>query len=319
MQTLKIFSALSLAGGLFLNACSEAQVASDSGTSATEPIINTHMHAARLEMDDANYRNQVLAEMDAHNISKALLHLNEASDVEDWVHAAPGRFLAGPAFPCWQNEEGQQQICSWNGGNWPDIAWLRENYENGTLSIMGEMLFIYAGITPTDSRMDDYWALAAEFDIPVAIHINRGPPPNTPSRPTGCCPNFDADLGNPELLRPVLKKHPKLRIILQHAGFPAFPDLGDIDYLEETFALMRDYPNVYADMTALNSVPPPPVHTAAVRLFQERGYIDRLMMGTDNWDAAPIIDRYEGFDFLSPEQKRGILYENAVRFLRLEE
>ena len=76
--------------------------------------------------------------------------------------------------------------------------------------------------------------------------------------------------------------------------------------------------NVYVDMTALNSVPPAFVHEDAVKQFLERGFIDRIMMGTDNWEAKPIITRYENFEFLTQEQKHGILYGNAMRFFRLE-
>jgi predicted TIM-barrel fold metal-dependent hydrolase len=183
---------------------------------------------------------------------------------------------------------------------------------------MGEMTYIYAGISPVDPKLDQYWALAAELDIPVMIHINRGPPAGSPSRPAGCCPDFNPDLGNPELLRPILEKYPHMRISLQHAGFPSLPELGGIDYIDETLALLRDYANVYVDMTALNSVPPAFVHESAVKQFLERGYADRIMMGTDNWEAAPIIARYENFDFLSEEQKRGILYRNAARFFQIE-
>lgn len=308
---------------LIMTSCSEKPTtASDQlgiTSDKTKRVFNAHMHAARLGMDDAIYRETVLAEMDGNNIEKSVLHISEPGDIEDWVLAAPDRFLAGPVFPCWTNENGTRSSCDWDGGNWPDLDWLRTQYESGVLKVMGEMFFVYAGIAPDDSRMDPYWALAEELDIPVAVHINRGPPPDTPSRPAGCCPDYNAGLGNPALLRPVLEKHPKLRIWLQHAGFPAMPMFDDIDYLEETYALMQDYPSVYADMTALNSVPPSFVHEAAVKDFLERGFIDRLMMGTDNWEASPIITRYEGFEFLSDEQKRGILYENASRFFRLKE
>ena len=281
-------------------------------------VVNSHMHAAYLGMDDREYLADVLAEMDENNIEIAVLHINEPSDIDDWIKAAPGRFLAGPAFPCVKTGRNGHSSCSWDEGNWPSIAWLRENYENGTFAVMGEMTFVYAGISPSDPKMEQYWELAARLDIPVMVHINRGPPAETPSRPVGCCPKFDADLGNPELLRPVLEKHPHLRISLQHAGFPSLPELGDIDYIDETFALLRDYAGVYVDMTALNSVPPAFVHEAAVKQFLDRGYIDRIMMGTDNWDAAAIISRYQGFDFLSQEQKHGILYGNAARFFEIE-
>ena len=165
--------------------------------------------------------------------------------------------------------------------------------------------------------MDPYWALAAELDIPVFVHINRGPPPNSPFRPSGCCPDFDSDLGNPALLRPILEKYPELRISLQHAGFPEMPMLGDIAYVEETFDLLHDYPNVYVDMTILNFVVPLPVHRGAVQQFVDRGFADRIMFGTDNLDAGEILARYRSMEFLSESELRGFFYDNAARFLRL--
>lgn len=292
----------------------EAQVQLNSDNA----IFNAHFHSARLQMDDNSYLQTVLEEMDAHDIAKSVLHIAEPSDLEDWVDAAPGRFLAGPTFPCWLNEAGNLQTCNWNGDAWPDIEWMRGNYEAGRLHVMGEMLFVYAGIAPTDPRMVPYWELASELDIPVAIHINRGPPPDSPSRPTGCCPKYNADLGNPALLRPILEQHPNLKIWLQHAGFPAMPIFENIDYTEETFALLADYPNIYVDMTALNAAAPPHIHAAAVQEFVDRGFEDRIMMGTDNWEAAPILERYRSFDFLSPEQRRAILHDNAARFFGLD-
>ncbi len=283
----------------------------------SQAIINSHMHASRLGSDDGAYRAQVIEEMDQHGIVKSVLHINEVSDVRDWVRAAPDRFLAGPSFPCVPAGEGRPDSCAWDEGEWPGVDWLRRHYEDGTFSIMGEMLFVYAGVSPGDGRMDAYWSLAAELDIPVFVHINRGPPPNSPFRPAGCCPGFDSDLGNPALLRPVLEKYPDLRIALQHAGFPAMPALGNIAYTEETFELLRDNPNVYVDMTILNTMAPPPVHAAAVREFVDRGFVDRLMFGTDNLEPGPILQRYREMEFLSEEQLRGILHDNAARFLKL--
>lgn len=292
----------------------ESKAALEIGDSTS--IVNAHMHAAFLAMDDAAYRERVLQEMDAQNITRSVLHMNEESDIEDWVDAAPGRFLAGPSFPCWQNEDGTSS-CNWNGENWPDLDWMRENYRAGKMQIMGEMFFVYTGVAPNDPRMDPYWALAAELDIPVAVHVNRGPPPDSPVRPPGCCPNFDPELGNPALLRPILEQYPDLKIWIQHAGFPALPMLDNIDYLEETFALLEDYPNIYVDMTALNAAVPAPIHAAAVEDFLNRGFGDRIMMGTDNWPAEQVIARYESFEFLSDSQRRDILHDNAARFFDL--
>ena len=291
--------------------------ASDTPAYARGDVINAHLHSAPLGADEEAYRAKVLAEMDENAIGVSVLHLNEMSDVAVWIDHAPSRFLAGPSFPCWRDVSARPVKCDWDGEVFPDLEWLRSQYEAGRFAVMGEMFFVYAGISPTDPRMAPYWDLAAEFDIPVAIHINRGPPAGSRSRPDGCCPAFDEDLGNPELLRPVLERHPELRIWLQHAGFPAMPELGNIDYDDETFALLADYPNVYVDMTALNAVMPEPLHAAALQAFIDRGFTDRIMVGTDNWSARAVIERYERFDFLSEEQKRAILHDNAARFFRV--
>ena len=317
-----MFRAFGLAAfaGLALSSCTAKEGDGTLASTASEkpPIFNAHMHATFVGMDDAAYRAEVLAEMDAANIARSVLFINEISDVADWGEAAPGRFLIGPTFPCVALRVEGEKSCNWDGADWPDIDWLRAQYESGAMSVMGELVYIYAGISPSDPRLEPYWALAEELEIPVGVHINRGPPKDSPSRPTGCCPEFNPDLGDPSLLRPVLEKHPNLKIWLQHAGFPASPQFDNIDYLEETFALLRDYPNIYVDMTALHSVAPPPVHEAAVKAFLERGFIDRIMFATDNWEAAPIVERYEAMAFLTDAQKRGIFHDNFGRFFGLE-
>jgi hypothetical protein len=315
-----LFRSIGLAAiiGFVFGSCTAPAVEAPApAASEKPPIFNAHMHAAFVGMDDAAYLRDVLAEMDENGISQSVLFINEPSDIAAWGGAAPGRFLLGAGFPCVAMRNEGEKSCSWDGADWPDIDWLRAQYESGVMRVMGELAYIYAGVAPTDPRMEPYWALAAELEIPVGVHINRGPPADSPSRPAGCCPNFDPDLGDPSLLRPVLENHPTLKIWLQHAGFPAMPMFDDIDYLEETFALLADDPNVYVDMTALHSVAPPPVHEAAVRAFLERGFIDRVMFATDNWEAAPIIERYEAMDFLTDAQKRGIFHDNAARFFAL--
>ncbi|MEQ8178180.1 MAG: amidohydrolase family protein [Amphiplicatus sp.] len=294
---------------------------SDSQTGAAtapQPVINAHIHAAWPHSDDAAYRAEVVREMADNNIVLAVLHINERSDMDDWARAEPGLFIASPAFPCPVGTDDPNHECFIEEGGWPSLDWLEEGLASGEIGAFGEMLFIYTGVAANDARMDPYWALAAKYDAPVFVHINRGPPPASPSRPEGCCPNFDSDLGNPALLKPALEKYPSLRISLQHAGFPAAPQFDNIDYWEETLSLMRDYPNVYADMTIVNSIVPVEVHAAALRRFIDEGFADRIMFGTDNMPATAIVARLDGFDFLTPEQRRAILYDNAARFLRLD-
>lgn len=283
------------------------------------PIIDMHYHAAWPASDDAAELRSTLDEMDKHGIVLSALHINEPSDVADWVIAAPGRFVAGPMFPCDPFDAQGKRDCFRATNGWPDLKWLEDGFASGTLGMMGEMLFVYHGTAPDDQRMEPYWTLAEKYDIPVAVHINRGPPPGASPRYEGCCPNFNADYGNPALLRPVLKRHPKLRIQLQHVGIPARPVFDGIDYLYETIALMRDHPNVYAEMSITNSIFDEEMHSAALKRIVEAGLLQRVMFATDNMPVEPILARLERFDFLSGAQRRDILYNNAARFLRLDE
>src|SRR5690606_36338598 len=122
--------------------------------------------------DDAGELRQTLEAMDENRIVLALLFANEADDVALWGEAAPGRFMLGPSFPCVVRNRAGATSCQWDGDTWPDLAWLRARYESGEFRVMGEMLFVYAGVAPDDPRMEAYWALAEEFDIPVGVHIN---------------------------------------------------------------------------------------------------------------------------------------------------
>jgi hypothetical protein len=259
-----------------------------------------------------------LAELDANNIVLAVIHLNEPSDVQTWLQAAPERFLAGPMFPCAPFTPDGAKDCFRESDGWPDLAWLDAGLTSGDIRMLGEMLFVYFGAPPNDPRMDPYWALAAQHGAPVAVHIGRGPRPGAPPRHDGCCVNFDADLGNPALLRPVLERHPDLRVYLQHAGITPTAALGNIDYWAETVALLRDYPNVNVDMSVVNSIWDAQSHEQSLRRFADAGLLDRVMFGSDSQPAAPIIARLEAIAWLTPAQKRAIYYDNAARFFRLD-
>jgi predicted TIM-barrel fold metal-dependent hydrolase len=42
------------------------------------------------------------------------------------------------------------------------------------------------------------------------------------------------------------------------------------------------------------------------------------VFGSDTRPAAPILRRLESIAWLTPKQRRAILYDNAARFLRLD-
>lgn len=285
---------------------------------ASSGIIDTHRHAFARGMP-GDTAAEAVAKLDAHGIALSAIHFATRDTYEEWGAGYEHRLLKGVSFPCWRDGNDQWFACQWDGEAYPDLTWLRQEAEAGRLTHFGELGFVYAGISPTDPAVWPYWDFAAEFDLPVMVHINRGPPADSGMRARGCCPNFDADLGNPDLLRPVLERHPQLRIVLQHFGFPALPMFEDIGYVEESFALLHDYPNVMADMSTFHSVPfiSPEQHAAVVRRLQAEGLLDRLVFGSDGWPEADIIARYEAMDFLSDAERQAIFRDNAARLFGL--
>ena len=283
-----------------------------SGLEAPEvqPIIDLHRHTPWPGEPDDEGLAQIRGSLRAHNVAASALFITGQEDIDHYRSDERTRFLLSPMFPC-PALTARRKWCSVDtDGPMPDAAWLEQQLTAGTLTGIGELVFNYAGIAPDDSAMADYWALAARHDVPTFVHIGRGPAPGQgPRRHEGCCPHYQADFGDPSLLRPVLERHPGLRMVLQHAGF---------DYLDETLSLLRDFPNVFVDMSVLNSVGPRGLHDASLQTLVSAGYADRIVLGSDDQDYAPIIERIEGAAFLTPAQRRGIYYDNAARFLRLD-
>ena len=284
------------------------------------PIIDMHLHAyapggalggpreASLAPTAAEgFLDAVLLELRRHNVVLALTSGAER-DVAWWHDAAPGVIVGGALFPCPGGViSAKRTPCSESGTAWPDSALLRAKHRDGRLGFLGEVLGVYAGIAPADPRFDAYYALARELDIPVAIHTGAGPERRGPE----ChCPDWNGALGNPALLRPILQRYAGLRVLLMHAGGPGF--------LDETIALMREYPTVYVDLAAIILAWPAERLHAWIGAIVDAGFGDRLLFGSDSvFSLSPSLAVLNAIPFLSPMQRRAILYDNAARFLRL--
>ncbi len=191
----------------------------------------------------------------------------------------------------------------------PPPETLRAAFATGDLKVIGEIGAQYHGLNPSDEWLEPYLALAEELDIPVGIHTRLAPP----GTPYGCCPKFTVALGNPLQLEPMLKRHPRLRMWLMHAGWP---------YLQETKAILYMYPQVHADVSVINWIIPRAEFHQYLQALLTAGFGDRLMFGSDQmvWPEA-IGQAIEGVDsapFLDAAQKRAIFHDNAARFLKLE-
>jgi len=277
------------------------------------PIIDMHIHAYPLDDrtppavnpvtglpsvagTSAELRDSTLAALKRYNIVKAVAS-GPPETVNEWRDIAPDRIMVG----AWVDETSPL----------PDLARLRTEMEAGRVDVLGELILQMRGMAPSDPRMEPYYALAEEMDIPVGIHTGLGPA-GTPYEP--CCPNFRVTLGNPALVEEVLIRHPRLRIYLMHGGWP---------YLQETKAILSVYPQVYVDLATINWIIPREDFQGYLRELIRAGFGKRLLFGSDQmvWPEAigMAVDGIESAAFLTEEEKRDILYNNAVRFLRLEE
>jgi uncharacterized protein len=279
------------------------------------PVNDVHFHAPLEPGSVESFApefNRYLAAMDSLNVRMAVL--NGVPDVlYDWEARAPKRLIPALLFPC-ENGIGTNwgRPCFANGKEFPDIDWLRNEVKAGRIKALGEITAQYMGIAPDDSRLEPYFALAEEFDIPVFIHMGLGPPnaayESSPAKVKS--PHFSAAAGNPLRLEPVLERHRKLRIAVMHAGWP---------YWEEMTLMLHLNPNLYVDVAVLQWAIPRAAYYSYLREIVEAGYSSRIMFGTDG-SPKQIQEGIEAIaraDFLTPQQKQDILCGNAARFLQL--
>lgn len=227
-----------------------------------------------------------LEAMDRHNIVKAFL---SGDRLAQWVKAAPGRFI--PSVLIWKPGE-------------PSVELLRREHAAGRLAAIGEIATQYNGISPADPRLEPYFALAEELDLPVLIHtLGIGAP----------LPGFRSAAGNPLLLEPVLVRHPKLRLFVENAGYP---------FLAEMTAMMYQYRTLHADLSTITWLIPRDAFHDYLRGLVRAGLAKRLMFGSDQvyWPEAigRAVEAIESASFLTADQKRDIFYNNAARFLHLK-
>jgi hypothetical protein len=121
-------------------------------------------------------------------------------------------------------------------------------------------------------------------------------------------------MGNPLLLEELLAKHPKLRLWIMHAGYPMIDNL---------LTLLQTNSHVYVDVAGFIWSYPIKEVNGYIQRIVDAGFEDRVMFGTDQliWPKlmATSISVIQNADYLTPQQKRDILYNNAARFLRLDE
>lgn len=290
-------------------ACAQSR-SSTAPPQASRRIIDMHLHAynawrPQTAADSAFYpvflsrpatdealMSESLAALRRYNIVKAVAS-GSPEVVERWMSAEPNRIIPGHQLGNPRNREER-------------LEWIREEVKAGRLKVLAEVVWQYAGVSPSDSIVEPYLALAEELDLPVGIHMGLGPPGAAHQG------SYRSRLSSPLLLEEALVRHPTLRVYVIHAGWPMLDDM---------VAMLYAFPNLYVDVGVINWYTPRAEFHAYLKRLVEAGFGKRILFGSDQmvWPNAIglAIEAIESAPFLTEDQKRDIFHDNAVRFLRL--
>ena len=277
--------------------------------SSKRKIIDVHLHARPFDQygnppvpnfitgvqpkwkNDAEVVQMTIDTLKKYGIVKAIIS-GSSSRVADFRNADPGRFIPSLDYPAIKEAL-------------PDTATFIKLFNEGKFQVFGELGLQYIGKTLADPELEPYLAICERLRIPVGLHTGLGSPGSKAFRTT---------LGNPQLIEEVLVKHPRLKIYLMHFGVP---------YQAETLAIMAYYPQVYADLSAINWLIPTASFYSYLKYMMDAGLGKRIMYGSDQmgWpDAIPLsIKTIENAPFLTEAQKQDIFYNNAKVFFNLKE
>ena len=188
-----------------------------------EPDLDAYRAIApKLAREDA----QILAELDAANVSRALVTgFDEASTAgktfvtNDCVAALAGRhptrFIPFAGIDIMRGSHALREL----------EHWVRERGFRG-LSLRPFMI----GLPAEDRHYYPFYEKCVELEIPLSIHASAN---WTTSRPS--------DLGHPRHFDVVACDLPELKLILSHAGYP---------WVLEACLLAWKHPNVYLELAA---------------------------------------------------------------------
>ncbi len=254
-------------------------------TDCTDPL--------KAAQSDQEMQEAVLAT--AERLNMVLVASGDPEILRRWHKAAPDRII--PSLAISSSDE-------------MTVEAFEDSLSSGFYKVMGEVAPQYQGVSVSDMSLDEYFAVAEKLNIPVGIHMGTGG--NGMANITS--PKYRASLGRPFLLEDMLARHPKLKIWVMHAGYPM---------IDEMIALMGAHAYVYVDLAGfIWSYPLEEIHAYLKRLVQA-GFGKRILYGTDLMIWPKLIETsvgvIENANYLSYEQKRDILFNNAVRFFNLDE
>jgi uncharacterized protein len=281
----------------------------------TGPIIDVHLHA----YTEADFRANVPSPAGTPPApASAREHLERTLDVMRRCNVVLGAVSGSrrEAALTWHAQAPDRVLRGWSldaPGDFPDAETFRELARSGALDVLGEIGAQYAGYSPSDPAYGAYWAIAQDHGIPVGVHTGQ----SFPGMPYRGRPNFRLRYGDPLLLEDMLVEYPRLKVYMMHAG-------GGGHFSGNALMMLGMYPQLYVDISLISWMPgTEAVLEPFLTQAKQMRMLDRVMFGTDQmlWPETIelAIQRINGLDFLTVEEKAGIFYGNAARFLGLSE
>lgn len=251
----------------------------------------------RSGMNDEDLMRRTIAILNTRNIYAVTS--SSSSDalkvLERWKQAGGDRIL--PAIP-FDSKSGK-----------PTVEQLRRLVKSKQVMAFAEVSAQYQGIEVTDPRMEPYFTLAEELDVPVGIHMGPGPP----GAPYVVAPSYRMRLSRILSVENVLLRHPRLRVWAMHAGWP---------FVDDAIGTLYAHPQVYVDIGIVDYAFPRKQFYDFLHRLIDAGFEKGIMFGSDEmvWPDAvsAAIETIQKDPELSPDQNRDILYDNAARFLGLK-
>jgi len=186
-----------------------------------------------------------------------------------------------------------------------------------SLGLKGVKLYPHAGFYPNDPRLDRVYDKCAQLGVPVMIHSG-----------IKALRWQWLKYNDPIYVDDVATNFPDLDIIMCHGGFP---------WCDNFLTVAYSNPNIWVDITFMDYIEStfdrPGMTENMMKTLVKIVGADKMLWGSEGPEMyLPLFGQHDTtyyknsqdflvnrFDFLTDEDKEGILGRNALRLLKLEE
>lgn len=274
------------------------------------PIFDMHLHAFPPAMFEvpASYDFGPHRRTAGTNVTDADSLLRKTLRYMDETGIRRG-LVSGPMARQWAEAHPDRFLASFSPDLEAPIEKEVKRFERGVAEdewqAVGELTLPYAGRPLNDSTLYPLYAAAEEAGVPVFFHTGLDGP--APDRWAG---QFRVELGDPVLLRDVVRRFPDLEVVIAHMGWPFF---------DEALYMLYAYPNVHMDVSVTNWILGRRHFRSMLCEAASTVGTDRLLFGSDQIVWPQMIPRavegVRGADCLDDADRRRIFWENAAELV----